>query len=278
MDYEIINVGIFDPRKALFKESKKEAAKCYVYKCSSKDTCQLYEQSQCIQLKTFGGRCPYGTTVYESGYTTKANKYSKWLREKEYKYQEYKSKLSSPNEMLAEVGEYIYLPYPHMNFDSKVEFLTQGSLLNSGMSFLSKEDFNVENVKKLINHRPKALFGGEITDYQKKVVPKFIQHIKEKYPELYKELSQTVDFSGYEEHISNVGRKAILNTVKGGSVFKSRNGTWEWDGKYLTSEDANVFPSPVKSSKTTVSIEPDQNTEIEITSEDQVTKNTIFTN
>ena len=130
----------------------------------------------------------------------------------------------------------------------------------------------------MCNYRPKAMMGGEITDYQKKEVPKFIKHLSEKMPDTYKELCLKYERAAQiEKDYSYIGRKALLSTIAPnvGELVDIHKGSWAWDGKYLTSYNSHAsFMLTSKFSE--IRVIPSENVEIKITDDKQVNKNTVF--
>ena len=273
-NYEIIDVRVFDPTKSLFKESRNDRASCTIRFCTSKDTCSLYSVNKCVMNNMFSCRCPYGKTSSESGPTKRARNFYSWISERKQKYENYLNKLYKTEDMLAKVGKYFYLPYAHMSLNSSAPFLASSGFMNSGSPFIHEDNFTLATIKTLIKQRPQALFGGEITTYQKEVVPKFIQHLKECLPNIYNELSKEIDLSSY--NISYIGRKALLSSILPGTEIKEGKNTWIWDGTYLISHNAFLGFMPVKFSEHEVKIKPVVNEIIKITNENQVTAHTIF--
>lgn len=108
-------------------------------------------------------------------------------------------------------------------------------------------------------------------------MPKFVQHLRELFPELYNNVSKEIDLSGYV--VSYIGRKALLSSLEPGTEVKDGKGnkyTWIWDGTYLTSYDAFLGFMPVKFSEQIVKLKPLPDEVITISNDNQVTAKTIF--
>jgi hypothetical protein len=86
---------------------------------------------------------------------------------------------------IAEIGEYVYLPYAHMDMNTEVPFQSHSAFFVSGLPFLKKEFFTPEIVVKMASFVPYALMGGEITGYQAKSVPDFLSHLRLFNPVLF---------------------------------------------------------------------------------------------
>jgi hypothetical protein len=140
---------------------------------------------------------------------------------------------------MEEIGDYIYLHYAHINMNEGVPFLAKSYLFSSGMPFLLKKDFTLENIIKMIKFRPQALFGGEITEYQQKTVPLFLQHLQLKYPELFGQIPaellekyKVLPNITYSQPIKVPIKYISAGTVEGYSI-KYVSKVLGWDGKRL---------------------------------------------
>jgi len=96
---------------------------------------------------------------------------------------------------LAVVGDYVYLPYTHMNhIDGKgrIPFESNsGAFLSTKDSFIPLELFTPEVIWNIITFRPRSMMGGEITGYRTTQVPRFIYHLKYLLPELFSKVRET---------------------------------------------------------------------------------------
>ena len=150
--------------------------------------------------------------------------------------------------------------------------------LGKGCAFLKKEKFTKENIEYLIHFRPQAWMGGEITTYQKEEVPKFVKHLQEKCPGLFKEVLE------YDPTIQTIvaaysykGRKAILQTLTPniGKFVDIHKGEWIWDGEYLIS--LNSHASFMRVNKfDEIRVKPKGRDEVQITEDSQVNEKTEF--
>ena len=152
--------------------------------CSCPTPCPLLAKGMCIHAG-FLSRCVYGQLTQDHGPSTRSNSYAKtkkaWEDEAKTKPMPQWAK-----RVIAEIGEYVYLPYPHMDMNTEVPFVSHACLFVSGTPFVKKDLFNAEMVLKMAAFHPQALMGGEITDYQNKSVPEFLSHLKLLKPEMFK--------------------------------------------------------------------------------------------
>lgn len=220
-----------------FKTSKKDPAKCVVYYCNNAENCSLLKKGQCIHGAVLGPRCPYGYVRNEVGYTRRARNFSKWISDKEKEYANVLGKVKSgPTDKMVVIGEWVYLPYAHLDMNEHIPILGKSCLFISGKPFIKIGEFTVEIIQKIVDFHPHALMGGEITTYQTEQVPLFLFHLKEVFPDLYKELVKLRPeyVKRYKLQIrESIGRKALLSTVSPCKIMLGKDEAFEWDGKTL---------------------------------------------
>lgn len=265
----IVHANVYDPSaRSLFKTEKSAKAQCQTIDCSSHERCDLLARGECaVRSGLFAGTCPYGTWRSENGYTQRAKRFYDWMTERRERYKGV-AFLEAPKR-LGVVGDYVYLPYAHMNKD--------GSLFNTKSLFVLLSDLTAEKIKELCLRRPMAMMGGEIITYQKEVVPLFVLHLSEIMPDLYRALCDEWPRAKeiVEEH-SNVGRKAVLSTVipNVGVLTDIHGGNWVWDGEYLTMTNRSASFMLVEHSE--VRIKPVDGETVKICSDSQVGGDTEF--
>lgn len=278
-DPKIITAHVYSPDKSIFKSSKNDKARCTWTTCNNSENCGLHARGECSYVSTFGWqRCPYGKCHSETGFTRRARKYRIWIQERKERFADVLDKLKSHSGVMAVVGDYIFLPYDRIARNEAIPFLAKDGLFHNGSSFLKRESFTIDAVMSICSFRPQALLGGEITSYQKEVVPKFILHLSENMPDMYEKLCAVYPRAAeiISEH-SNVGREAILETLNPNiGVFEDiHGGKWRWDGEYLTSEDSHASFMLVNRF-TELRIKPAPKQWVKITDDAQVTENTEF--
>jgi hypothetical protein len=275
-----IHFSIYDPRGSMFKSCKNDKAESTVVTCSNSQSCDLYSRGECTFLyPLFPVRCLYGSMSRQYGYTRKAIRYSEWIRDQK-KANDGVGFLKFPSERLAVIGDYIFLPYSHMTMCETVPFKAHSSLFSSGSCFLPKESFTVETIVTLINFRPMAMMGGEITTYQKEVPPKFLKHLSEQIPELFNPVMEKSEYARKRfAEFTNIGRKAILETLNPnvGKFKDCHGGLWEWDGSYLKSYNSHASFMLVNKFKELLLL-PEEKQIVVIIDEKQVNENTVFVN
>ena len=284
-----IHASIYDPSSpSFFKSKANDRAKFKYITCSNCDACGLYKNKTCSLVPIIGwSRCPYGKYSEETGPTKRSQTLYKWV-EKCKKQVEGVGYLEYPNKKMAIVGDYVYLPYAHMNLNKEVPFLEPGHLFSSGSAFIKVADFTVETINKIIDFHPYALMGGEILSYQHEELPKFMMHLREVIPNLFSNLIATRNdvIERFKLNVvNNVGRKALLKTVPPCTYTTkgSRDGnyrvTWEWDGTTLSTKSPSIYNSSwgeIKGEVLNVTFKPAADAFITVENESQVGPDTVF--
>lgn len=236
--YRTIGAGIFT---RIFNK-KNDRAIYREYKCCLDGECPLLAKGECLHISQFES-CMYGGGVTEESKTPRAKSYKPWIAEREKRIEDFKKEGKvlprNATNSLEFIGDYVWLPYAHTSMCEKVPFVRHSLFMVSGVPFLKREDFTIENIETLVLFRPHAIFGGEITDYQKKSVPMFLRALRTKVPDTYREL--------VEKHPEFVDRIPILSSITvpmhcidagvvEGYLVRGKYTPLEWDGEYLTVE------------------------------------------
>jgi len=266
---KVIHFNLFCPDNSLFKQKANTPSEFQIITCTSPDNCKLLSRKECAcHYGSFSrGVCPYGERIIKTGFTRRSKKYLSWNNEQKKKYDGIPF-LKAPKQ-LGIVGDYVFLPYPHI--DMMENFPLEKN------NFIHKNEFNVDNIIRLMEFKPLAMFGGEIKSYQKDIPPLFLNHLSEQMPELFKSVIKKNSVCGkrYAE-LSSIGRKAVIQTLTPnvGKFIDIHGCLWVWDGIELSSVNSRMSFGICKFSK--VSIVPLEKQEVEITDEKQVNKNTVF--
>jgi hypothetical protein len=240
----IVSCCIRDPSKAVFFKTKNDHAECKRIDCSLHE-CPLREKGQCAKIAVLGvGACPYGHIFFEKGPTKKARGFVSWIEKRKEEYKGIPT-LKYPANKIAFIGDYVYLPYSHMDMNKGVPFLEHSSLFVSGKPFVKKDFWTLDTVLKIITFRPMALMGGEITSYQKESVPLFLEHLREEDKGMWEELIKVSP--NLDKPPVYIGRKALLHTLNFPIEWTEENSkygypvTWKWDGKVLTTDSKHIY-------------------------------------
>lgn len=274
-EFKIIDWRLYDPSKSIFGK-KNDKASFTTVKCSNSKNCTALKEGKCVIWHGLGiTSCPYGKVSKEYGYTVRAKKFLEWINQKK----EIVKNIPQLNELktICVIGDYVFIPYPHWTLCSNITGVKKSSIFSSGEKFVSLQRFTTEFFQKLVVGKPQAIFGGEITSYQKKVVPKMVLHLEENIPLFFKQWKKDFPETAKKFEIKDyVGRKALVKTLKKGCLIKHRKGLMTWDGEKIIFEDYNDPFMPISGKKTTLFIYPKENTSVEITDNSQVTPETKF--
>lgn len=272
-EMKLIAATVYDPgRPSLFGKGKKnERAEFRQIHCSC-ESCPLRANRQCVQIAFMGRRCPYGTFHTESGPTQRARGYYSWTSEREKIAREH-GWLSVAAHKMAFIGDYVFLPYSHMNMNKDIPFVYG--------TFLKREDWTIENVLTLIDFKPQALFGGTISSYRTEQIPLFISHIRECDKDMWAKLIAVRPALNTEP--SYVGRKALLRTLAYPITISPYDNrypvSWSWDGEKATTIDVDGYYAiwgKIPAKAIALSIVPTENATVVVKDNAWVTPETVF--
>lgn len=240
----IIWHNVFDPNNALFKQPGN--ARCERHQISCKlAECPLRDAGRCIARKMLDSACPYGRRSTKTGPTRRAKSFYSWLSEERAAKPETALDLESPPDKMAFIGEYVYLPYAHMDMCEAAPFLSHSGFFMGGNPFIRREDWSIDVVLLLINFRPCALMGGQIRSYTEKSIPKFVNHLYEVDCEMWERLIK--EHPEFDKEPDYVGRTALLRTLNFPIKWSTRHDKypveWTWDGEWLQSTSRNLYSS-----------------------------------
>jgi len=242
-----ISAHIWNPKKTIFKSDKNDHVECQTVSCDFQGECPVAARGKCLAIPVlFPGYCPYGEYRVERGPTMRSQAFHTWITEREEKYKG-TGTLYSGWSKLTFLGDYVYLPYFHMSMNHDIPFLFHSELITTDHPFIKKEDWVIETVLKIIDFHPLTYFGEEITNYQEKIVPKFISHLREMDKEMFGKL---VAVRKQCDVVPNyVGRKALLYTLNFPIEWVNESEkynypvAWKWDGKELITDSQNIYSS-----------------------------------
>ncbi|MFA5420208.1 MAG: hypothetical protein WC341_17275, partial [Bacteroidales bacterium] len=233
---EILGVRIIEAKK----QSDRAEARFVTCSVPGGD-CPLLKQKKCLHATIFGC-CVYGGGNVKRTATKRSKTYYKdlgILREEAEKHPKLPEGAYQTGVLL--LGDYYYLPYSHMDMCESVPFVKRSAFIVSGVPFVKKEDFTPECVVALATFSPMALFGGEITQYQQEEVPKFLFHLKYRFPELYEAASalnpviqsKTINIDDVKK--LNATMDCIPAGITGGYHLENRGQVQiiSWDGTTL---------------------------------------------
>lgn len=282
MAKEVIDVNLYGG-KGIFggKETPLEAV---VISCDKHNECSYFKNSQCLAVRSFMSTgCKFSNVNTVRGYTSRAKKYSQFKRE--WQEHEKYNKLTNPPTKIGLIDNHVVFPYPYVriNKDDDGKWKVKDPSFSNSKAYIPYEDFTTGLIKAICMYRPQAIFGGTIGSYQKETVPLFLAHLKEVLPEKYIEFIK--EFPEYaDKEVNYVGRKALLKTIKPSTInYYSRNypelgNEWYWDGELLTYKKGYVSSVSVINDYEVAEfkLKPSDKTTVKITSNEQVTEDTVF--
>ena len=277
---QVVHANVFDPRNSLFKQPANARAECQTITCEF-ESCPLRDGGYCAcRSGLFCGTCPYGKYRVETGPTKRAASFYSWVSDRKSQYK-CVPHLKAPPKKMAFVGEYVYLPYPHMDSCESVDFVKRSSLFAEGTPFIHRDDWSIETVESLVSHVPRSLMGGEITSYRLESVPKFIGHLGECDAEMYQEFVSRNP--SYNMPRNYVGRTAYLKTLTPNIQIPPKDNrypvSWTWDGEKLRTTDRHGFNDTRGGrfdGRITIEIEPTDGATVVVSDNNWVTEATRF--
>lgn len=278
----IIYANVYDPKNSFFKDCRNDRAQVQTIECRAQQ-CSMREAGQCVLRNILCKTCPSGTWSVEHGPTKRAASYSKWIAQKKEQYGGYGTVDYVPTK-LGFMDGHVYLPYPHMDMNTKVPFLRHSSFFISGIAFIPLTAWTVETVESIVSFNPYGL-GGVIESYQKQQVPLFLAHLRELAPAMYSALLEKCPSVIAKYGLDNptrVGRTALLWTMppcEVGPYDAKYPVIWKWDGKEMTTESKDAYGGTwghCKADSVKVTIIPSKDATVVITNDAQVNEHTKF--
>lgn len=284
---KLVFLSIIDPRNSFFKQPKSARAECYTVHCGlpPDERCDLMGAGQCINATVMpSSRCPYAAPYGEVGPTRRSGDYRRWIEERKDRYTSQlpdRVNFAAAQRVLSFVGQWVWLPYGHIEMNGGVPFLRHSSFLVDGSKFLRRSDWNLENVLKIVRFRPQAMMGGEIRQYQGESVPKFLAHLRERDPEMWRLLVEVMP--ELDKPPNYVGRKAILRTLRPGISWSTGHEkypvAWEWDGTVVRTRAVHAYCEvwgKVAAESITMEVKPKADSAIVVQHNDWVTNETVL--
>ena len=245
MSETLLNIYLHEASK------QNERAEVGTFSCclpGGPEMCPLFQKGECLSTSVIhGSNCLYGKEGYSESATKRAQSYYKFVTAARAQIAEEKAKgLPQPkytSMQLVKIGEYVVFPNGQITMCEAVPFVAHGGFFRTGRPWLKEEDFTVENLLRLVNFRPQALMGGEITTYQKEEVPRLLLQLKFRFPEMFAavieaapELAERVPnpekFVGATLNVTKF--PSGLVTLKFGTREKPVTVEATWDGEKLT--------------------------------------------
>lgn len=273
--YIPINLTCYDPNNSFFKAGRSERERYTLYSCCNTENCKAHKNGKCILLNgLYGQRCPYGHRQSEEGYTKASRKCGELVNKAKEQHKDVYYALK-PIEYPCFIGEYVYLNLPWLiNYENSI----RGKDFFFSDGLIRKENFTPEFVVELIKFRPRALMGGVIAEYQNKHVPNFVRQLRQRMPEMYVEVQKIypeIDEIGILKNMNFVGKRALVKTLLPCKVgLCGHVHVAEWDGNVIKTNGKEL--GWLLNGSEVVTIEPTDNTYVEVIDNNSVTENTVF--
>lgn len=272
-----IKAWVWNPANSLFKRKKSEKAVGHIISCRCPEKCALYAKGNCV---AFDNHCPYGNRSCVVGFSRMALKFNAWINNfKEIHKEAYAANITQPKK-LEYFMDLVYVPIAYWNLNERIEFVDGKGVFTSSKPIIKRVHFNAQLIsKEILNFKPRALFGGIITDFQQEEVPKFLIWLKQLDPVLYEEVKVLNPEHPAFTNITNVGRRAILQTLNPnvGTFTDIHGGVWTWDGEYLYSKNSHFAFALIEYRETEeCRLKPNKNVIVKVSDDTQVNSNTEF--
>ena len=210
------------------------------------------------------------------------SKFSSWIRAFEEAHKDvYRAGLKQPKK-LEYFMNLVYIPISYLNLNENIDFVDGGGWgLLKGRPIIRREHFNAVFIsEQIINFTPRTIFGNQkISDYQEKEVPKFLLWLKQLDPQLYEKVkAMNPNHHGFI-NMTNVGRKAILQTLTPnvGTFTDIHGGVWTWDGEYIYSNNTHASFTLIETREIQeCRLKPKGNVAVKVCDDAQVNDNTEF--
>lgn len=169
-------------------EKSNERARLVSYHCELPGECPLLAEGRCISLR-FADRCVYGKIQSQTSKTRRARSYRDFVAMARRAMVDL-LEVRAAEDRMAYVGDYVFLPYAHMNHadgEHAIPFLSHSHIFSNGSPFMPRRAFTPEMVVTLFRFRPRTFMDHNkvILKYVEVSLPKFLLELSEYDPGLY---------------------------------------------------------------------------------------------
>lgn len=267
---------------------KKTKNRAEIVMCDRCENCSLYKKNQCLSVTTaFSHSCKFGKINRVDGYTQRAMK--RYEFDSKYKNDECYGKLRHPTDWrVAVMDDIVAFNLTFAICDKKKYNYTwnkweqtenynvrECGFATGAYSYIPLEELTSEVLNKILSYIPQSMLGGEIRDYQKKIVPNILFELSKLLSDVYDKL--ITDYPKYKEIAPNfIGKRALIKSLPNGIILKDDKGSFVKDGDYLISDCWSSCFLPFESRQAEVKIKITDDMEYKITDNSQVDENTEF--
>lgn len=249
----------------------------YVY-CNYANECTAYKEGKCFAITAFlQSRCKLGKVSSVDGGLKRSKKFDKVYSEA--KNSETYHKLKFPLDLyFAKTNERMYVAIPYIYIKTFVDgnIKVENPCFGIDPCIFESKHITSDNFIKILEFRPRAILGGEIANYQAKIVPMLLFQLRRYMPELYAEIiKKRPEFEKIKP--SWIGKRAKLAMCNRDVEYKDSNGNvFHFEGEYIVCNDYKSAFLPFGTSNATIRIKVADNMFVKITDNKQVLKDTIF--
>lgn len=247
--------------------------------CDKTEMCSLYKQGKCLNVTDIGmsGYCKFGNIAKDRGYTSRAKKYE--IFRSQYRSDEVYHKLSYPHHSrIALIDDFVRLDLKFArvaNENGVWHINDRPDMIAFVATWVPKDDFNIDMLKKICDAKPRRLFGGGVIEkYGNEVIPELLYQLKKLMPDLYTEFINK--YPECDKAPNHVGKEAYVKTLNRDSVFKVDDNEFAFDGDCLVCKDYRKWNLPFGSKTAEIRIKITDDMIYQVTDNAQVMEETEF--
>lgn len=254
--------------------------------CDRHDECTFYKENKCLRCRSFfNPSCKFGGNSIIHGYTSRAKKYGDFKRE--YENDEMYNKLHYPSSLVAVMRDTLYMNLKYTNVRKRNEstdkrikdiegyIIGDSGFIANGNIFIPISDVTNTLLYAIFSNKPRTIMGGEITDYQEKVIPDIMQDLKKVAPEIYKKFIS--EYPQYDMEPNYVGKYAYIKTMVEGSELQDCQGNkYVLRNGKLYCDNMTYGFVPFNGASASVVVTPKDDAIYQITNNGQCNENTRF--
>lgn len=259
-----------------------------IVSCDKTGECSFYKRGCCLNVTSFFSKnCKYGNIAVINGYTRRAKKGVEF--NSRYRSDELYGALKHPRDWRVALIDGVVLfnltfaicdRQRWNNWNHEWEDLEEYRMRECGFStgtysYIPLEDLTVGVLNRIIKYRPQAMMGGEITNYQKNIVPNLLFELSKLLPDVYEKL--IAEYPEVKNITPNfVGKNAYIYSLPDGAEFAVNNGKFVKNGDYVFCENYKSSFLPFGAKTAEVSIKISKDLTVKITNNNQIDEKTVF--
>lgn len=227
----------------LYGDGKRVRCAAEIVYCAAGDTCSLYRAGHCIQHRRMFGSsdvCKYGHVTCIEGFTSRAASFSGFRNfyRRDPAYSALSAAANLPMSIIAEDVCLSLSPVLVLHADDgtwTVDDKTSALLRSSDevLSWVPISELSPDLLDQICKARPRDIFGQLIGTYSTETIPRLLDLIRQKLPDVYAALVER--YPQYADvECDHKGRRAYFATLAEGSRVRFDGNEWEIrDGKLV---------------------------------------------